>query len=730
VDSREDPQVKEQREARRKARAEMRNQQLQFEKELAEDALARAEEIRQKGNDDYRQGQLPGNARSRDDFARAVRCYTRASTVLTECLDELKISDAEIVEVKKQRGLLFSNAAQVQLMLEKWEEAAELAENAIKDDPTGLKPKYRMVRAQVGLQNWEVAAKVADEALQSMKSRPAKEVDDLRLEFWALAETISKELPDFKWSVAKPMKEEKVEVDFEKRIVGKWDYGPPGKGQYYEIILEKWGALYWKEGDMRIDLLRKGKLRWRGEYEMVSGMVLLLSYEPGADIVVTEFIPPPDVPEEQKWTGPTKFTAKRLAEPEKAPEPEIVTDLDPPPPPEEVRAIPQHVDPEQTGKEAEEEAAAAQSQLPLPQNTPQSLWLSGLGDCDGQYDILTEEEAAPVSRSSGGPSKAVYCRQGGTPVRHLWYRGGNWVVTELLNLSSLASPALGRCPEPSGRCRHPMEVRRAKWWIRKGRNQEEMSSTAKLEASPTQTAAHNKTSQTSSSTSSTLTTTTTAAPTAATLAGEGKEEDDNTLPPTLYLAGREGTGNEVNGRYEMSHHTWAQKPVYVQVDPPMPFDQEKPLSLFFDHGYWAIARGVSSLPKAVARCHPLSDSKHPADVQGAPWEFQCDNSELRAFMSTNTRKFMVDRWVKLETSPPDVSQPCTSKATNAKTMEPEWEEKKEELQQQKQSLGQGQQDLHTDTALSKEEILVEIPKEAGSCEQPSPAGGDDFDEMD
>ena len=64
---------------------------------------------------------------------------------------------------------------------------------------------------------------------------------------------------------------------------------------------------------MKIELMQKSKLRWRGEVEMISGMVLNLSYEPGSDVVVLEFIPPPDMPEKDQWSGPRRFTATRKA---------------------------------------------------------------------------------------------------------------------------------------------------------------------------------------------------------------------------------------------------------------------------------------------------------------------------------------------------------------------------------------------------------------------------------
>ena len=76
--------------------------------------------------------------------------------------------------------------------------------------------------------------------------------------------------------------------DYEKRIVGWWEY----PGSTFEIRLEPWGALVFQEDTVKIELMKKGKLRWRGEVELISGMILNLSFEPGSDVLILEFIPP------------------------------------------------------------------------------------------------------------------------------------------------------------------------------------------------------------------------------------------------------------------------------------------------------------------------------------------------------------------------------------------------------------------------------------------------------
>ena len=89
--------------------------------------------------------------------------------------------------------------------------------------------------------------------------------------------------------------------------MGFWEY----PGSSFEIRLEPWGALVFQEDTLKIELMKKSKLRWRGEVELISGMVLNLSFEPGSDVLLLEFIPPPELPEKDQWSGPRRFTAHR-----------------------------------------------------------------------------------------------------------------------------------------------------------------------------------------------------------------------------------------------------------------------------------------------------------------------------------------------------------------------------------------------------------------------------------
>lgn len=615
-EAREDPAVREERLARKAAREALRAEQLAEQRSLAQGALAKAEDLRLQGNDAYRQGQMPGNSRARADLSQAAALYREGAAALEDALGRLTIAVEDAEEVRRQRATLYSNASQVQIAAENWAEAAELARHALRDDAEALKPRYRLGRALVGLKDWAAAAGAVDGALDQLAKDGGRDADDMKRELWKLAEEISQALPSFRWSHSKPEdRERRPAEDHEKRIVGVWEYGPPGSMQCYEVVLEKWGALYWKEKDMRIDLLRKSKLRWRGEYEMVSGMVLEIAYEPGSDVLVTDFTPPTDIPEEQQWKGPTKFTARRVAgPPADAPEPEAAPEPMPAPAPAPA-AAPAPASPEETPGEPEE--------FELPCGTPAELWLAGGGDGGddfvGRYELLPG--AAPPGARPG--SSAVYRRAGGRG-RFLWLRGGNWVVTESLNGSSLAAPFLARCPDPSGRTRQPMEVRRPRWYLRKGRGQEELDPRVALQP---------------------------AAPPEAPRAAAGGPArtpdgacDGGAAPAAVVLSGRAGRHADVNGRYDLSASlTWRSLPVYVQADYPL--DQERPLLIFFDGAAWVVTPELSSVPRAVvARRRAGGAPSHPA-AGGGVWEFLSSEESLGSMVTTSSRTFSVDRAV-------------------------------------------------------------------------------------
>ena len=87
------------------------------------------------------------------------------------------------------------------------------------------------------------------------------------------------------------------------------------------------------------------------------------------------------------------------------------------------------------------------------QGAPEELWVSGQEGFCGRYVLLQEvhnDHPAYRRAKDGAPGGDFY----------LWFRGGNWGVTSTLSSSPLAAPFQARCPDISGRARHPLELRR------------------------------------------------------------------------------------------------------------------------------------------------------------------------------------------------------------------------------------------------------------------------------
>lgn len=614
IESREDPEVREQRIAREKSREEARAKELARQHDFAHSALAQANELRQQGNDEYRQGHLPGNSKARLDLARSVEFYSKAIEVLSACLADLTFAVEDANEVRRQRGILHSNSAQVEIMVENWSEAAHHSRKAMLDDPKGLKPKYRLAKAQAGLKDWGASAKTVDDCLSQLAKEKKADTEDMTTELWKLADEISAELPTWKWSCEKPAPRGPSE-DYERRLPGKWEYGPEGKTHTFEIRLTKMGQLIFEEGEVKIDLMRKSKLRWRGEYEMLSGMVVTAAYEPGSDVLIIEFTPPDDIPEDQKAKGHTKFTARRLTRPTPSPgtEPEPPMPSDSPEPQKEAEVAPVAA-PEPLSDEATEK---------LPEGTPIELHFSGPPELAGIYRLLPEENFtgrhAVYQQQTDGTEHAMH---------FFWYRGGNWCITSSMNSSSLAAPSLARCPDATGEARHPLQVHRQRWFIRRGRGQEELDSTVTVQgANPGPKEAIGSLEATDAK------------------RYDGNEGLQDTVPTVITVTGRTGRHADVNGEYKISSSTWLGRPVYKQVEPDI---DKAPLSLFFNNNFWVLADEVCTLPRARARCRPdVPESAHPLHSGRAYWEFLRDEVQEGRMMTTVTSTYMVDRSVVL-----------------------------------------------------------------------------------
>ncbi|CAJ1350024.1 unnamed protein product [Effrenium voratum] len=463
VEAQEDPEARERRLEREAAKAAARQRLKEERQQRVQQALQEAEELRLQGNDLCRQGQLPGNAARRQLLLQAVSLYDQAVEVLSRCLS----SWGDEPELRRQRALLRSNSAQVELSLERWTEAAQLANLSLEDDPDSVKTLYRLAKAQQCCGDWEEAARAADRGLLALKGTSA-EREAFTVELWKLAEQISAELPTWKWSALKP--EKRAVDDFEKRIVGWWTY----PGSTFEVRLERWGALVFHEDTVKIELMQKSKLRWRGEVELISGMVLNLSFEPGSDVLILEFIPPPDMPESDQWSGPKRFTATRMVAPKKAEDAakaEVKDDTE-----DRIEAAdrpepalePPEPAPEPAPEEKEDDLEAVMAAA------PKEVFLSG-------YPLVAGRYALQERPQNGRP---VYRRADCAEDLYLWFRGGNWGVTESLRSSALAAPFLARCAESRAAAKGPPLRRRSVWYVRAGRNKEEPAPELFLSACP------------------------------------------------------------------------------------------------------------------------------------------------------------------------------------------------------------------------------------------------------
>lgn len=631
----EDPASRIRRLEREAARKSAQEQEIYRQNKAALYAKQRAEELRQQGNDACRQGQLPGNAKAKQHLKRAALLYSEATEVLSCCLGELTLIPEQTAELRRERSLLLSNEAQVHLSLESWSEACKVAELAMEDDRDSVKARYRLARAQIGLRKWEAAAKVVDQSLQQLsgQSGGGSDADAMRLDFWRLAEDISQMVPTWQWSRAKPVaRDRQAGEDFEKRILGSWEY----EGGSYEIRLEPWGALVFHEESVKIDLMRKSKLRWRGELELISGMVLNVSYEPGADMLITEFIPPPDVPVEQQWKGPRKFTSRRVVKAVPSEPGEPVAG------PSTCNADFGHpVSPVETVQQSPEPTTVAQLLEQKPEaleNVACELWLSGKDELEGKYELVPDKVL-------GG--RPVYRRglAGSAEELFLWYRGGNWGVTASLHTSPLAAPFLARCADTSCRSKHPLDLRRPRWYARRGRSHEEVEVGLCINSTAPSPDALGMSAGGAG-------------------AGSGAPSPIPTgdMPPAVEISGRKGPYAEVNGLYHLSESRWDGHPVYVNTV------SEPSTSLFFDHSHWVLATNVCSVPRAVARCSGFIDAPHPGATSGLAWEFLSDETLRGSMVTTETRTYSIDRSVvlrKIESGLGDASSKVLADAAQA-----------------------------------------------------------------
>jgi len=232
----------------------------------------------------------------------------------------------------------------------------------------------------------------------------------------------------------------------------------------------------------------------------------------------------------------------------------------------------------------------------------------------GAYRRLAEEGSAQKTRP-------VYKRVGDQTNEHqgvfLCYRGGNWVVTQTLHSSSLAAPFLIRCPDIPGHAMHPLQLRRPRWYVRTGRGQEELEPHIQVsETRPCHVAG------VVSDTSNNIT--------------PSNPSYKLLLPTTILCEGRLGEHSELNGCYKLSESTWADHPVYLQVEGTHQH------TLFCCNGCWVIASELCSIPWSIARCTAQPASPFEA-VFSESWEFLITGSVKGHMVTTETRTYQLDR---------------------------------------------------------------------------------------
>jgi len=117
----------------------------------------------------------------------------------------------------------------------------------------------------------------------------------------------------------------------------------------------------------------------------------------------------------------------------------------------------------------------------VPDDALRILWLSGHDDLCGRYELVPDnfQNDRPVYRRVAAVMEAEPASGGDL---FLWYRGGNWGVTKAINTSLLVAPFLARCGDGSGQSRHPLDIRRPRWQVRRGRGQEDLDPNFSLSA--------------------------------------------------------------------------------------------------------------------------------------------------------------------------------------------------------------------------------------------------------
>lgn len=258
---------------------------------------------------------------------------------------------------------------------------------------------------------------------------------------------------------------------------------------------------------------------------------------------------------------------------------------------------------------------------------PEELWVAGHEAASGCYSLLRTEARGdrPVFRrpppAVAGQSSAAEA----TAELFLWYRGGNWGITTSLHQSPAAAPFLARCADPSGRARHPLELRRPRWQVRRGRSQEDFDPAFQVQGQQADAASAPTPAKSST-------------PSWPTESAESVE-----VPKELQISGRKGSHMQVNGCYKLTSRHWNGKPVYErQLEDHEDRIEDFTMKLFFDCQQWVLAPEVCSLPRSIARLSSVNGAAHPAAKPGV-WEVLQEERQIGSMVAVATRTFSADR---------------------------------------------------------------------------------------
>ncbi|CAD7943203.1 unnamed protein product [Amoebophrya sp. A25] len=521
---------------------------------LDDGSRARAIEIKERANELYRQGMLPGNAKGKGLLQQAAKMYEEAYGIHADYV-------------------YLSNAAQALCTSEDWIGAKSYAERALeqcsREEMDAVAGGYsstasasleertrvalqkrkilqRLATAQIHLREFSAAAASLNSALAVCKrfvrekssassgsSSSSSAGDGIGArdgsgasELFALCKQIPASAlpPDHEWvlqhaSVEKHFNKSDY-VLMEKRICGKWAYGPPDKPNNFEIRLLPHGALVYVEFEVSVELLQDRLLSWHGDFSLVPGMMLELNFEPSMDSLSVTFVPPPpeemtDEFREKFGKGPQKFSARRVSF-----SPEYLATLeeretgkatleerdgdsrrkddsakldDHQKSSKKATTIDKRDERRTTSSSSErriDEQLGKVGQTPQQEKAarrPAGVERFFVTACEshsclvGEYRVMadpengkpcyvkTVEDEDGTRREQTKTSATYYC----------WFRGGQWVFTTLLDASPYRAPFLLRCANANGPT--PLQLRpRPFWFAKQGKGPEVRDPTVSL----------------------------------------------------------------------------------------------------------------------------------------------------------------------------------------------------------------------------------------------------------